>query len=323
GQKREIERAQRKREQAHTHVLLSLSSTLHHSTLPSLFTSPLSAISLLLSPVIRALLRFLLTPFLFFLLLSFFQMATSLLTGASAVVTGGGSGIGRAICSRLAENGARVFVVDRSVNAARQTISALPNASAHVAIECDVSKSDSVATLKSEVLKSCDAPPSILVNCAGITKDSTLLKMKEDQFDDVIAVNLKGVHLVSQSFIRASVESQKSLTIVNISSIIGKVGGFGQTNYAATKAGVIGWTKSAAKELARKNIRVNAVLPGFIKTPMTEAMPPEVLAKICEGIPMNRMGDVNEIADAVLFLSSPLSTYVTGTTIEVTGGLHM
>ncbi|KAF8383729.1 dhs-25 [Pristionchus pacificus] len=256
-------------------------------------------------------------------LIFLFQMATSLLTGASAVVTGGGSGIGRAICSRLAESGARIFVVDRSVSAARQTISSLPNSSAHVAIECDVSQSASVATLKSEVLKSNEVPPSILVNCAGITKDSTLLKMKEEQFDDVIAVNLKGLHLVSQSFIRASVEAKRSLAIVNISSIIGKVGNFGQTNYAATKAGVIGWTKSAAKELARKNVRVNAVLPGFVKTPMTDAMPPEVLKKICEGIPMNRMGEVNEIADVVLFLSSPLASYVTGTTIEVTGGLHM
>ncbi|GMR31831.1 hypothetical protein PMAYCL1PPCAC_02026, partial [Pristionchus mayeri] len=252
-----------------------------------------------------------------------FQMATSLLTGASAVVTGGGSGIGRAICSRLAENGARIFVVDRSVAAARQTISSLPNSSVHVPIECDVSKSDSVATLRTEVLKSNNAPPSILVNCAGITKDSTLLKMKEEQFDDVIAVNLKGVHLVSQSFIRASVEAQTPLAVVNISSIIGKVGNFGQTNYAATKAGVIGWTKSAAKELAKKNVRVNAVLPGFVKTPMTEAMPPEVLKKICDGIPMNRMGEANEIADVVLFLSSPMASYVTGTTIEVTGGLYM
>ncbi|GMT04816.1 hypothetical protein PENTCL1PPCAC_26990, partial [Pristionchus entomophagus] len=293
------------------------SETTHVLFLFTRFTTPLTLF--ILAIAYRVFLSFFFYSSHIFL----FQMATSLLTGASAVVTGGGSGIGRAICSRLAENGARIFVVDRSGVAARETISSLPNSSSHVAIECDVSKSASVATLRSEVLKSNDVPPSILVNCAGITKDSTLLKMKEEQFDDVVAVNLKGVHLVSQSFIRASVEAQSSLAIVNISSIIGKVGNFGQTNYAATKAGVIGWTKSAAKELARKNVRVNAVLPGFVKTPMTDAMPPDVLKKICEGIPMYRMGEANEIADVVLFLSSPMASYVTGTTIEVTGGLHM
>uniref|UniRef100_A0A1I7T5M3 Estradiol 17-beta-dehydrogenase 8-like n=1 Tax=Caenorhabditis tropicalis TaxID=1561998 RepID=A0A1I7T5M3_9PELO len=148
--------------------------------------------------------------------------------------------------------------------------------------------------------------------------------MTQDKWDSVIKVNLTGVYHVSQTFVKASVDnSNHPLSIINVSSIVGKMGNFGQTNYAATKAGVIGFTKSAAKELAKKNIRVNAVLPGFIKTPMTEAMPQNVLSSICEGIPMGRMGESEEIANSVLFLASDLSSYVTGATLEVTGGFSM
>ena len=245
----------------------------------------------------------------------------AVLKGATAVVTGGGSGIGRAICQKLAENGARVVVVDRTLQAAADTVAKLPKA-AHLPLECDVSKSASVTSLRAAVLAASPAP-SIVVNCAGITKDSTLLKMNEQQFDDVIAVNLKGVHLVSQAFARAAVESASPLSIVNISSIVAKCGNFGQTNYAATKCGVIGWTKSAARELAKKNVRVNAVLPGFIRTPMTELVPKPVLEGIVAQIPLGRMGEAEEIADAVFFLASPFSSYVTGTTIEVAGGFNM
>ncbi|CCD68284.1 (3R)-3-hydroxyacyl-CoA dehydrogenase [Caenorhabditis elegans] len=247
---------------------------------------------------------------------------SALLGGRIAVVTGGASGIGKAISQTLAKHGARVVVADLDSGNAAATAKALPASQSHSSFACDVSNADSVKGL-SEHVKSLGTP-SILVNCAGITKDSTLLKMKQEQWDSVIKVNLTGVFHVSQAFVKASVDNNNHpLSIINVSSIVGKMGNFGQTNYAATKAGVIGFTKSAAKELAKKNVRVNAVLPGFIKTPMTEAMPPTVLAEICKGIPMGRMGEAEEIANSVLYLASDLSSYVTGATLEVTGGFSM
>ncbi|CAI2355660.1 unnamed protein product [Caenorhabditis sp. 36 PRJEB53466] len=247
---------------------------------------------------------------------------SALLGGRIAVVTGGGSGIGKAISQTLAKHGARVVVADLDSNAAAATAGGLEPTQSHASFACDVSSAESVKTLSESVKKL--GTPSILVNCAGITKDSTLIKMNQEAWDSVIKVNLTGVFHVSQAFVRASVDdNNRPLSIINVSSIVGKMGNFGQTNYAATKAGVIGFTKSAAKELAKKNIRVNAVLPGFIKTPMTEAMPPKVLTDICSGIPMGRMGESEEIANSVLFLASDLSSYVTGATLEVTGGFSM
>ncbi|CAI2348621.1 unnamed protein product [Caenorhabditis sp. 36 PRJEB53466] len=225
-----------------------------------------------------------------------------------AIVTGGGSGIGREVCKKLAASGARLIVTDLNESAAGSTIDSLAG-SGHAAFRMDVSKIVEVNKFK-EYLGSFDSPPAVLVNCAGITKDSTLLKMREEQWKDVIDVNLTSIFL-------------SPLSIVNVSSIVGKIGNFGQTNYAATKAGVIGFTKSAARELATKKIRVNAVLPGFIRTPMTEAMPPKVLEGMVSMVPQRRLGEPEEIADAVLFLASDMSSYVTGTTIEVTGGLGM
>ncbi|CAI4228593.1 unnamed protein product [Auanema sp. JU1783] len=246
---------------------------------------------------------------------------TSLLAGKISVITGGASGIGRAICQKFADQGAKVVVVDLQLASSNDVANSL-GSKGHTSFACDVSQAAQVNALKEFVLKNYNQSPAVVVNCAGITQDSTLLKMTEEKFDNVVAVNLKGTFLINQAFARASVENKTPLSIVNVSSIIGKVGNFGQANYAATKAGVIAFSKSAAKELAKKGVRVNSVLPGFITTPMTQAMPPQVLADICAGIPMGRMGDASEIADAALFLASDLSTYVTGTTIEVTGGLH-
>ncbi|KAK0423672.1 hypothetical protein QR680_008267 [Steinernema hermaphroditum] len=249
----------------------------------------------------------------------------NLLAGKLGIVTGGGSGIGRAICERLAQQGARLVVVDLKKETAEGTCSKLvKDNGAHEAFACDVSKQSDVKGLVDFVKERfAGGSPQIVVNCAGITQDTTLLKMTESQFDNVVDVNLKGTFLITQAFARLAVEHQSPQSVVNISSIVGKVGNFGQTNYAATKAGVVGFSKSAARELAKKNIRVNCIQPGFVATPMTEAMPPPVLAQIAATIPMGRMGKPEEIADAVVYLASDLSSYVTGTTIEVTGGLGM
>ncbi|EFO86880.1 CRE-DHS-11 protein [Caenorhabditis remanei] len=244
-----------------------------------------------------------------------------MLSSKLAIVTGGGSGIGQEICKKLASSGAQLIVADLKKSSAESTAKLLPG-SGHTAFQIDVSKYDDVERLK-EFIQSSGHHPGVLVNCAGITKDSTLLKMSREQWDDVINVNLNSIFMMSQMIARESVKSQTSLSIVNVSSIVGKIGNFGQTNYSATKAGVIGFTKSAARELATKNVRVNAILPGFIRTPMTEAMPPKVLEAMISMVPQRRLGEPEEIANAVLFLASDMSSYVTGATIEVTGGLGM
>jgi len=250
----------------------------------------------------------------------------NLLAGKLAVVTGGGSGIGRAICLKFAKQGAVIVVADVRKDSAESTrvlLEQITPTAGHASVECDVSSSGDVNRLRDFALDHFNRPPEIVVNCAGITLDSTLFKMTEENFDRVIDVNLKGVFLVTQAFAKAAVDSKTPQSVINISSIVGKIGNFGQANYAASKAGVIGFTKTAARELAAKGVRVNAVLPGFIRTPMTEKIPEKVLSGICQQIPMGRMGQPEEIADAAVFLSSDLSSYVTGTTIEVTGGMGM
>ncbi|MBV94331.1 E3 ubiquitin-protein ligase RING1, partial [Eschrichtius robustus] len=166
-------------------------------------------------------------------------------------------------------------------------------------------------------------PPSVVVSCAGITRDEFLLHMSEDDWDRVIAVNLKGIFLVTQAAAQALVSSGCPGSIINISSIVGKVGNVGQTNYAASKAGVVGLTQTAARELGRHGIRCNSVLPGFIKTPMTQKVPQKVLDKVTGMIPMGHMGDPEDVADVVAFLASEDSGYITGASVEVTGGLFM
>ncbi|XP_023395952.1 (3R)-3-hydroxyacyl-CoA dehydrogenase isoform X2 [Loxodonta africana] len=214
------------------------------------------------------------------------------LRSALALVTGAGSGIGRAISVRLAREGAAVAACDLDGAAAQET--------------------------------ACfSRPPSVVVSCAGITRDEFLFHMSEDDWDKVIAVNLKGVFLVTQAAAQALVSSGCHGSIINISSIIGKVGNVGQTNYAASKAGVIGLTQTIARELGRHGIRCNSVLPGFIATPMTQKMPQKVLDKVIGMIPMGHMGDPEDVADVVAFLASEDSGYITGASVEVTGGLFM
>jgi len=254
-------------------------------------------------------------------------MATSigLLSGRLALVTGGGSGIGKAVCHVLAREGARVVVADLNHMAAEDTrndLDSMGGKSQHLALPVDVSVGRSVHSLLSDIRHSCGAVPSIVCNSAGITRDSFLLKMDETSWNTVIDVNLKGTFLVSQTAAAAMVDAKvQQGSIINIASIIGKTGNMGQCNYAASKAGVEAFTRSISKELAKYSIRCNAVLPGFIETPMLSAVPEKVKDKFRALIPLGRTGSPEEVAEVVLFLASNRSSYVTGNSIEVSGGL--
>ncbi|XP_005103566.1 estradiol 17-beta-dehydrogenase 8 [Aplysia californica] len=259
--------------------------------------------------------------------------AAGMLAGRLALVTGGGSGIGRAVCSVLAREGALLAVSDINKENAEETVSLLPkyNAStdalsgcAHAAFGTNVTSSSEVTDLINNVQKTFKAVPSVAVHSAGIAKDQFLLKLDEEMFDEVIAVNLKGTFLVNQTLGKAMCAAKvEEGSIVNIASIIGKVGNKGQAAYAASKSGVIGFTKTAAQELARNNIRVNSILPGFITTPMTSQVPEKVVQMVTFMIPLARMGGPEEVAEVCAFLASSRSSYVTGAAIEVTGGLFM
>ncbi|KAM6185832.1 (3R)-3-hydroxyacyl-CoA dehydrogenase [Rhynchocyon petersi] len=253
------------------------------------------------------------------------------LRSALALVTGAGSGIGRAISVRLAREGAVVAACDLDGAAAQETVQLLgglpneggPTRAVHVAFQTDVSDTGAVRHLLEQVQASFSRPPSVVVSCAGITRDQFLLHMSEDDWDKVLAVNLKGIFLVTQTAAEALVSSGCHGSIINISSIIGKVGNVGQTNYAASKAGVVGLTQAVARELGRLGIRCNSVLPGFIVTPMSQKVPQKVLDKVTGMIPMGHMGDPEDVADVVAFLASEDSGYITGASVEVTGGLFM
>nr|XP_025846472.1 estradiol 17-beta-dehydrogenase 8 isoform X3 [Vulpes vulpes] len=262
-------------------------------------------------------------------------MASQLrLRSALALVTGAGSGIGRAVSVRLAKEGATVAACDLDRAAACETVWLLGGqgsekvapGGAHTAFQADVSEAGAVRRLLEQVQACFSRPPSVVVSCAGLTRDEFLLRMSEDDWDRVIAVNLKGIFLVTQAAAQALVSSGCRGSIINISSIVGKVGNVGQTNYAASKAGVIGLTQTAARELGRlvrhpwgHGIRCNSVLPGFITTPMTQKVPQKVLDKVIGMIPMGHLGDPEDVADAVTFLASEDSGYITGASVEVTG----
>ncbi|KAM4696548.1 (3R)-3-hydroxyacyl-CoA dehydrogenase [Rhinophrynus dorsalis] len=244
-----------------------------------------------------------------------------------ALVTGGGSGIGRAVSQRLSLEGASVAVVDLDINSANNTLETLARdfpGQEHAAFAADVSKSDSVNALMEQIQSRYSLAPRVAVSSAGITRDEFLLRLSEEHFDSVLNVNLKGTFLITQSVARAIVASgQNGGSIINISSIIGKVGNLGQSNYAASKAGVEALTKTAAKELARYGIRCNTVLPGFISTPMTDKVPQKVLDKFAGMVPLGRLGLPEDVADVCAFLACDRSRYITGASIEVTGGLFM
>ncbi|XP_046875196.1 estradiol 17-beta-dehydrogenase 8 [Hypomesus transpacificus] len=253
--------------------------------------------------------------------------ATTRLISRLAVVTGGGSGIGRAVCQRLASEGATVVVADLNEDSANQTLRILTHdlkGQDHMAAAVDVSSKESVEKLVTSIQCRYFQPPSVCVNAAGITQDDFLLKMEEADFDKVIRVNLKGSFLFTQAVSKALVAcGAPKGSIITVGSIVGKVGNIGQANYSASKAGVEGLTRTAAKELSRFGIRCNCVLPGFISTPMTDKVPEKVISKITSMVPLGRMGDPAEVADVCAFLASDDSRYITGVSIEVTGGLFI
>jgi 3-oxoacyl-[acyl-carrier protein] reductase len=237
----------------------------------------------------------------------------SVLTDRTAVVTGAAQGIGFAIAELFAAEGARVVIGDIDGDAAARAAEKLGG----VGVRCDVTNASDV-----DALLAAAPGVDILVNNAGITRDATLRTMTEDQFDQVINVHLKGTWNGVRKA-AAIMREQKRGAIVNLSSLSGKVGMVGQTNYSAAKAGIVGLTKAAAKELAHHGVRVNAIQPGLIRTAMTEAMPAKAWDQKMAEIPMGRAGEVGEIASVALFLASDLSSYMTGTVLEVTGGRFM
>lgn len=247
-----------------------------------------------------------------------------LLTGQTAIVTGATAGIGKAIAKRLAESGAYVAVVGTNAERGQQVVSELMqlhgsagasfhqvNVSNYVEVEAFCKK---ILELRGQV--------DILVNNAGVTRDQLLMKMTEDDWNTVMDINVKSCYNTCRALVRSFVKARKG-RIINISSVVGLTGNAGQVNYAASKAAIIGLTKSLAKELAARNILVNCVAPGFIATPMTDAMTEAQRAATLEQIPLGRMGAPEDIANAVLFLAGPQSEYITGQVLVVDGGMVM
>lgn len=248
-------------------------------------------------------------------------MAQPLLAGRTAVVTGGAQGIGYAIAELFVTEGGHVVLGDLDADALEQATKALGGQEVAAGVRCDVTDSSDVDTLLATAVSTFGSL-DVLVNNAGITRDATMRTMTEDQFDQVINVHLKGTWNGTRKA-AAIMRDQKRGAIVNLSSLSGKVGMVGQTNYSAAKAGIVGLTKAAAKELAHHGVRVNAIQPGLIRTAMTEAMPQKAWDQKMAEIPMHRAGEVTEVASVALFLASDLSSYLTGTVLEVTGGRFM
>lgn len=247
---------------------------------------------------------------------------SNIVAGKIAFVTGAGSGIGKATCRILAREGAKVIATDKNVKAAEQTTSFLEG-SGHLAMELDVSEPKSIENAFEKCKQHFSKPPTIIVNSAGITRDNFLLKLSIDDFDEVLKVNLKGTFCTVQTAANHMIEAgvSEGASIINLSSIIGKIGNMGQCNYAASKAGVVALTRTAALEFGKFGIRVNAVLPATIETPMIASIPDKVKDMFIGMIPLKRMGKPEEVAEVIAFLASDRSSYVNGTSIEVTGGL--
>ncbi len=245
----------------------------------------------------------------------------SLLANQTAVVTGGAQGLGLAIAKRFVAEGAKVVLADINLEATEEVARGLGGPDVAKAVRCDVTSAADVDALVAAAVE-WGGGLDVMVNNAGITRDATMRKMTEEQFDQVIAVHLKG----TWNGLRAAgavMREAKRGSIVNMSSISGKVGMIGQTNYSAAKAGIVGMTKAASKELAYLGVRVNAIQPGLIRSAMTEAMPQRIWDSKVAEVPLGRAGEPDEIANVALFLASDMSSYMTGTVLEVTGGRHL
>ena len=240
----------------------------------------------------------------------------------TAIVTGAGSGIGKAIALELASRGCDVAVCGRRLEPVQATAAEIEALGRRAyAASADVSSGASVAAFVADVMKAF-GHIDILVNNAGVTRDNLLIRMSEEEWDAVLGTNLKGAFLFSKAVARPMMK-QRSGAIVNISSVVGLIGNPGQCNYAASKAGLIALTQSMAKELASRNIRVNAVAPGFIVSQMTDAIPDDLKGAMLAQIPAGRFGEAADIAKAVAFLAGPDASYITGQTLSVNGGLVM
>lgn len=248
----------------------------------------------------------------------------NLLDGQVAVVTGGNAGIGKAIALKLAEEGANIAILGTNPEAGEAAVEEIKgiNSTAQVHFfRVDVSNTAGV----DEVLKGVHqqfGKVDILVNNAGVTADQLLMKMSEEEWDRVLDINLKSCYNTCRAVVRAMMKAKKG-KIINISSVVGLMGNAGQANYAASKAGMIGFSKALAKELAPRNIVVNCIAPGFFKTKMTDALTEGQKEAILNSIPLGHLGDVSEIANIVWFLASPLSNYMTGQVLTVDGGMVM
>ncbi len=245
-----------------------------------------------------------------------------MLNGQVAIVTGASRGIGEAILAALAKANATVVGTSTSQKGAEGITKALEMLGAKGAGRMlDVRDAVQCASFVEAVQAEFGAP-AILVNNAGVTRDNLLARMKDEEWDDIQSTNLKSVFLLSRAVLRGMMKA-RSGRIVNITSVVGFTGNAGQANYAAAKAGMVGFSKSLAREVGSRNITVNCVAPGFIETDMTRALAGEQVKKLVENVPLGRLGKVEDIAQAVLFLCSPGASYVTGATLHVNGGMHM
>ena len=246
-----------------------------------------------------------------------------MLSDKIAVITGGTRGIGKAIALKFAENGADVAIIATSESdAARQTLAQLQSMGSDAKLYvCNVSNSEEGGRMADMIIADY-GQIDILVNNAGITRDNILPALKDSDIDDVIDVNLKGCMYVTRAFIKNFVK-RRSGNIINISSVVGLMGNKGQANYAASKAGIIGFTKTVAREYGKRNIRCNAIAPGYIATEMTAALNEEITKQIAESLPLGTLGKPEDVANLALFLASSSSSYITGEVIKVDGGMYV
>jgi len=244
------------------------------------------------------------------------------LSGKIALVTGAAQGIGRDIALGLAKDGAEVAICDVNLEAAQKTAGDIEaTGRKSLALKANVASSADVTAMIDQVVEKFGRI-DVLVNNAGITRDGLILRMKDEDWDLVLSINLKGAFLCTKSALK-HMTKQRSGTIINIASIVGAMGNAGQANYVASKAGLIGLTKTIAREYSNRNVTANAVAPGFIDTAMTQALSEQVRTDLAKQIPLGRLGSSEDVANAVRFLASPAAAYITGQVIHVNGGMYM